>query len=194
MRKTNDDTILKMLKEGKTQKEIAEHFSVSPAAICKRVKKLLPEPESLDQLTDKEQAFAVGISKGLTQTDAALKAFDVGSRASAKSLGCQLMTKPDIQISVRDLMQQQGLTRTYRVRKLKQHVDNRDPNVSLKALDQSWKIDGAYTEQHVHYHLNYSDLEKDLEEVESEIAALEAELRELEGNPVINASVGKSEN
>jgi len=188
MRKTDDDTIIKMLNEGRTQKEIAAHFSVSPAAICKRVKKLLPEPESLDQLTDKEQTFAVGISKGLTQTDAALEAFDVGSRASAKSLGSQLMAKPDIQIAVRDLMQQQGLTRTYRVRKLKQHVDNRDPNVSLKALDQSWKIDGAYTEQHVHYHLNYAVLQKDLEEVESEIAALEVELRELEGNTVINAS------
>jgi hypothetical protein len=26
--------------------------------------------------------------------------------------------------------------------------DNRDPNVSLKALDQSWKLDGAYIENH----------------------------------------------
>ena len=42
MRITDDDTILEMLKEGKTQKEIAAHFGVSPAAICKRVKKLLP--------------------------------------------------------------------------------------------------------------------------------------------------------
>ena len=63
MRKTDDNTILEMLKDGKTQKEIAAHFGVSPAAICKRVKRLLPPPESLQELTEKEQAFAVAIIK-----------------------------------------------------------------------------------------------------------------------------------
>jgi predicted transcriptional regulator len=177
MRITDDDVILKMLKEGKTQKEIAAHFGVSPAAICKRVKKLLPPPESLQDLTEKEQAFAVAISKGMTQTDAAMTAFDVTTRASAKSLGCTLMTKPDIQTAVGDLMQQQGLTRTYRVRKLKQHVDNRDPNVSLKALDQSWKLEGAYTEKQVHVTATYADLVNAVEDIDAEIAKLEEKIR-----------------
>ncbi len=177
MRITDDDVILKMLKEGKTQKEIAAHFGVSPAAICKRVKKLLPPPESLQDLTEKEQAFAVAISKGMTQTDAAMTAFDVTTRASAKSLGCTLMTKPDIQTAVGDLMQQQGLTRTYRVRKLKQHVDNRDPNVSLKALDQSWKLEGAYTEKQVHVTATYADLVYAVEDIDAEIAELEEKIR-----------------
>jgi predicted transcriptional regulator len=178
MRITDDDIILEMLKAGKTQKEIAKHFSVSPAAICKRVKKLLPPPESLQELTEKEQAFAVAISKGMTQTDAAMTAFDVTSRASAKSLGCTLMTKPDIQVAVSELMQQQGLTRTYRVQKLKQHVDNRDPNVSLKALDQSWKLEGAYTETRVNLNINYEDYDKTIEVLDAEIAELEERLRQ----------------
>jgi predicted transcriptional regulator len=178
MRITDDTTILEMLKEGKTQKEIAAHFGVSPAAICKRVKKLLPPPESLQELTEKEQVFAVAISKGMTQTDAAMTAFDVTSRASAKSLGCTLMTKPDIQVAVAELMQQQGLTRTYRVQKLKQHVDNRDPNVSLKALDQSWKLEGAYTETHVNLNINYADYDKTIEALDAEIAELEDKLRQ----------------
>jgi uncharacterized protein YerC len=62
MRITNDETILQMLKDNRTQKEIAEHSGVSPPAICKRVKKILPPPESLQELTEKEQAFAVAIS------------------------------------------------------------------------------------------------------------------------------------
>jgi predicted transcriptional regulator len=181
MRITDDETILEMLKNGKTQKEIAEHFGVSPAAICKRLKKLLPPPESLQELTEKEQAFAVAISKGMTQTDAAMAAFDVTTRASAKSLGCTLMTKPDIQVAVADLMQQQGLTRTYRVQKLKQHVDNRDPNVSLKALDQSWKLEGAYTETHVNLNINYEDYDKTIEVLDAEIAKLEEKLRQHAG-------------
>ena len=69
MRITNDETILQMLKDGRTQKEIAEHFGVSPPAICKRVKKILPPPESLQKLTEKEQTFAMAISSGMTQTD-----------------------------------------------------------------------------------------------------------------------------
>jgi predicted amidohydrolase YtcJ len=178
MRKTDDTIILEMLKDGKTQKEIAEHFSVSPAAICKRVKRFLPPPDSLNELTEKEQAFALAISKGMTQTDAAMASFDVTSRVSAKSLGCNLMAKPDIQVAVADLMQQQGLTRTYRVQKLKQHVDNRDPNVSLKALDQSWKLDGAYTETHVNLKVNYADYDKTIEVLDAEIAELEERLRQ----------------
>ena len=181
MRKTDDTTILQMLKDGRTQKEIAAHFGVSPAAICKRVKRLLPPPESLQELTEKEQAFALAISKGMTQTDAAMASFDVTSRVSAKSLGCNLMTKPDIQLAVADLMQQQGLTRTYRVRKLKQHVDNRDPNVSLKALDQSWKLEGAYTETHVNLNINYEDYDKTIEVLDAEIAELEEKLRQHAG-------------
>ena len=34
-RKTDDTIILQMLEDGKQQKEIAEHFGVSGAAICK---------------------------------------------------------------------------------------------------------------------------------------------------------------
>ena len=88
------------------------------------------------------------------------------------------MAKPDIQVAVADLMQQQGLTRTYRVQKLKKHVDNRDPNVSLKALDQSWKLEGAYTEKHVNLNINYEDFDKNIEALDAEIAELEERLRQ----------------
>ena len=144
MRRTDDTLILKMLDEGKNQKEIAAHFGVSPAAICKRVKRLLPPPESFENLTDKEQKFVLGIAGGKSQTQAVMNSFDVTSRESAKSLGTKLMAKPDIQTAVSDIMQQQGLTKTYRVKKLRQHIDHKDPNVSLKGLDQSWKLDGSY--------------------------------------------------
>lgn len=45
-RKTNDDLILQLLREGKNQKQIAEHCKVSPAAIYKRLKRILPKPQS----------------------------------------------------------------------------------------------------------------------------------------------------
>ena len=147
MRKTNDEEILKMLKEGKTQKEIATHFGVSPAAICKRVKRLLPPSVSLENLTEKERKFAIEVASGKTQTQAALDSFDVSSRQSAKVMGSQLMAKPEIQMAVSELMEHHGMTKSYRVQRLKNHVDHADPNVSLKALDMSFKLDSSYPPQ-----------------------------------------------
>ncbi len=153
MRKTDDTIILKLLKEGRTQKEIAKYFNVSPAAICKRLKRIKPLPESFENLTDKEREFALQVSEGKSQTEAALLSYDCTSRDSAKSLGCSLMKKPDIQIAISELLQESGLTRRYRIYKLGEHVDNVDPGVSLKALDQSWKLDGSYApEKHVLAH------------------------------------------
>jgi len=91
-------------------------------------------------------------------------------------MGYQLMQKPDIQTAVAELMQEEGLTRRYRVQKLKGHIDHPDPNVSLKGLDQSWKLDGAYTEKHVHVHATYADLTKNFDELQAKRKALEAEL------------------
>jgi len=177
MRKTDDNVILQMLREGKTQKQIAEHFNVSGAAICKRVKKLLnKKPESFERLTKKEQKFAVSVAEGKTQTQAALDSHECSSLDSAKSMGYQLMQKPDIQTAVAELMQEEGLTRRYRVQKLKGHIDHPDPNVSLKGLDQSWKLDGAYTEKHVHVHTTYAEMTKNLEDIQAKRKELRAEL------------------
>jgi hypothetical protein len=53
-------------------------------------------------------------------------------------------------MAIDELMDHHGLTKSYRVLKLKQHVDNRDPNISLKALDQSWRLDGSYKPEEDH--------------------------------------------
>jgi len=174
VRKTDDNVILQMLREGKTQKEIAEHFGVSPAAICKRCKKLLgKKPESFDRLTKRQQKFALAISEGKTQTQAALDSHECSSLDSDKNVGSQLMARPDIQTAVAELMQEEGLTRRYRVQKLKGHVDAADPNVSLKALDQSWKLDGAYTEKHVHVHTTYPEMLQKNAEIQAKVRAFE---------------------
>ncbi len=43
-----------------------------------------------------------------------------------------------------DLMRDSGLSKKYRLQKLKRCIDHPDPSVALKALDQSWKLDGSY--------------------------------------------------
>lgn len=144
MRKINDNVLLQMIQEKKEQKEIAKFFGVSPAAICKRLKRLTSMPQSLEVLTEKERTFAIEKAKGATATQAALKSYECSSLQSAKAIGSQLMAKPEIREAIDTLMENEGLTRAYRVKKLKQHVDNADPGVSLKALDMSFKLADEY--------------------------------------------------
>lgn len=145
-RKKIDDTLmLQMLQEGKSQKAIAQFFGCSPVAVSNRLKRLLPPPQSLEALTEKEQRFAIEVAKGKTQTQAALSSYEVSSMESAKVIGSQLMAKPAVKLAIEDLLEHIGLSRTYRVQKLRQHVDNADPNVSLKALDMTFKLDDSYS-------------------------------------------------
>jgi len=140
--------MLEMIEAGKTQTEVAKHFDVSPAAVCKKLKRFAPLPESLEKLTDNQKKFAIALAEGKTKTQAALASYECGNMESAKTLGKRMAVRSDIKKAVAEIMQTEGLTRTDRVRRLKDHVHNRDPNVSLKALDQSWKLDGAYINNH----------------------------------------------
>jgi len=151
-RKTDDEIILQMLKEGKTQKQIAKHFGVSPVAICKRVKRLAPPPEMphFDKLTAKEKKFVIEKAKGKTATQAVMDSYEVTSRGSAKALGTQLMAKPEIQMSIAELMDNCGIDKPYRIKRLKQIIDSKDLNIAHKGLDMSFKLDGSYApEKHL---------------------------------------------
>jgi transposase len=185
MRKINDDELIQLLKEGRmTQKQMAARFGVSEPAITKMTRKyrklgLYKEfelPKSFKNLSEKEQKFALALVEGKTQTQAAKEAFECTTEGSARSLGSQLAKDNDIQKVVSELMQEEGLTRRKRIQVLKNHIFNQDPNVSLKALDQTWKLEGLYTEKHVNLNINYADCVKEMEELNREIRELEKEL------------------
>lgn len=144
MRKTNDIEILQLLREGKTHREIAAHFGVSRVAISKRVKKINPRPD-LSGLTTKERAFVEQIAlKGAGHIEAAMESYDVKNRKAGADIGLALLKKPEITASIEALMEYNGLSRNYRIKKLKQHVDNPDANISLRGIDIANKMDGSY--------------------------------------------------
>lgn len=150
-RKINDNVLFEMLKQGKPQKEIAAHFGVSPVAVCKRVKRLIPPPD-LDKygLTVKERAFVAEKAKGKTNIQAALASYEVTSLDSAKNIGSQLMSKPEVQMAIDELMEFHNIGRSFRIGKLAHHINHNDPTVSLKALDLSWRLDGSFApEKHM---------------------------------------------
>ena len=51
----------------------------------------------------------------------------------------------DIKIAVAEILQRNGLTKQYRVNRLRELVDSLDSNVALKAIDMTFKLDGSYS-------------------------------------------------
>ena len=178
-RKTDDNVILRLLQEGKNQKQIAQHFGCSGVAICKRLKRLTPPPEmpNFNRLTDKEKKFVLKKIEGKTNVEAALQSYEVSSRESAKVIGSNLMAKPEIQMSITELMDYCGIDRTYRIRRLKQVIDSSDLNIVHKGLDMSFRLDGSYApERYLHGTVDINSLHADLAELEAQEKQLRKEL------------------
>ena len=189
MGKINKKVLFEMLQAGNLmQKEMADHFGVTEAAVCKMKKKLLPMvPESFKNLTDKEKKFVLAKAEGKTQTQAALASFECGSMASAKNIGSQLAKRDDIQTAISLIMEEEGIGRRHRIRVLKRHVDNKhDAHASLKGIDIANKMEGIYIEKQVQVQVPYADMEKSYAELREEMKKLEAELGISEDGVVLN--------
>ena len=143
-RRINDTELLQLVEKGLSQKKIAELMNVSPAAICKRLKRLRPEPmpESFRRLTPQRQMFILEKLKGKGNVAAAESAFNVSTKESAKSIAKQLMRDPDVQVALNDLMSQEGIGRRRRIQRLRYLIEHSDPGIVAKGLDLSFKLDG----------------------------------------------------
>ena len=156
MKKVDDQELMEMLAKGIEQKKIAEHFGVNPSYITKRKKQLMPaavieEPETFSTLTDQQKKFVIAKVEGKTNIQAVTENYEVTSKDSAKALGSQMMQNPAIQQSIAELMDNEGLTKLNRIKQLKKLVYHNDGNISLKALDQTWKLDGSYSPEKHEY-------------------------------------------
>lgn len=152
MRKTNDEEIQRMyFQEGQTKRAISKSFGVSEQYIGKRLKQLeaFRLPDSFQKLTVKQKKYALARVEGKSKTDSAMEAYDTKDRTSAKALGHTLGNDPDITLAITDLMAQEGLTRRYRVKRLKDMVDCNDLNICGKGLEMANKLSGEYAPQNI---------------------------------------------
>lgn len=181
--------LLEFREKGMTVTELARHFKCSKANISKRLKRLIPLeiPASLKNLTSKQRAFVLAKASGISATAAAFDTYDCVSREAAKVVGRELMQRSDIERAISEVMQEHGLTKAYRVKKLKSHVDHKSADISLKALDQSWKLDGSYLDKHIHVvtsieelSRSFSELRQQRRELEKELGIVDADFEELD--------------
>ena len=152
MRKIESDAELLELSESMTGKAIAELMGCSPAAVSKRLSKLRRQapPESFTRLSEKEQKFAVALSQGKTQTQAALESFETGSLDSAKSIGCKLAKDPDISTAVSELLAQVGIPKRRRAERLRDMIECADLGIVGRGLELSYRLDRSLVEQVEH--------------------------------------------
>lgn len=159
-RKIDDNLCLKMFNDGYSQVKIAEHFGVTPVAVGKRLKRLAPKVRSFDKLTRRQQKFVIAKLEGKNNTQAALEASERISPANADSVGHNLSHHPKVQKAIQELLAE-NIPNLHRVLRLRSHVDHSDPNVSLKALDMTFKLDGSYAPEkrlNVNVGLDYREL------------------------------------
>jgi len=168
---TDITLMLQMRREGQTLEQIGSYFGGSKQAVAQKLDRLLP-PSPYKKLTRKQKKFAKAMAQGETATDAALISHNCDSRESAKAMGYQLAHRDDIKLAVAEIMQAHGLSKTHRVKRLKDHVDNQDPSISLKGLDQSWRLDGSYQDRLEVQAVPYDALTEHAEEVKKKLAAL----------------------
>ena len=97
----------------------------------------------IDFLTPKEKAFVIAVASGESQTSAALKAYDVTSRESGKALGHTIMGNVKIKEALAEIRDKE-IPISHLVKRLRHHVDSRDPATSLRAVDMGLKLHDAY--------------------------------------------------
>lgn len=140
-RKIDDKLLLQKHAEGLTGLQLSELFDCSPAAISKRLKRLVPrQPAAIDALTPKQAAVVKRLAAGYSGTDAVSQCYDTTSRASSREIARRLLASPEVQLALEEEMARAGLDRRYRVTKLAEHCDHPDPSVALKALDMSFRL------------------------------------------------------
>lgn len=173
MKLINDVTLQTMLQEGKPQKEIAQFFNVSPAAISKRVKRLnqAEPPESFNRLSPGEKKFVLAKVEGKSSSASALEAFNCGSLQSAKSIGSKLSGDPDVQLAISELMHQVGIGRRRRVERLRDLIEANDLGIVAKGLDMANKLTGDYAAEKI-------DMNVRLEETHRMIALIKGRDRQ----------------
>jgi hypothetical protein len=152
------DDIPGLLAKGLTKKDIAKHFSVSPAAVTYAVQALERgrPPDSFMRLDPQKQNFVLQKISGENSADAARAAYSPSTDESARSIGYRCMSDPDIQFALKDLMFQEGIGRRTRIRHLRQMIESRDMTAKGKGLDMSFKIGQEYAATEINVTVDYN--------------------------------------
>jgi predicted transcriptional regulator len=159
LKKIDNHILEQMLKDGKSQREIARFFDCSDAAVSKILKRwqVAEPPASFKKLTEKQQKFVVAKLKGKSNTSSAMESYDCGSLGSARQLGQRLNNDPDIQTAYHALLYQVGIGKRRRAERLRDIVEAKDLTVSARGIELAAKLCGELRSDNIDITVNNYD-------------------------------------
>jgi len=159
LKKIKNDVLEQMLKDGKSQREIARYFNCSDAAVSKIIKRwqAAEPPDSFKMLTAKKQKFVLARLSGKSNTASALESYDCGSLGSARQLGQRLKADPEVNTAYRDLLYQVGIGKRRRAERLRDIVEAKDLSVSTRGIELAAKLCGELVGNNIDVTINNYD-------------------------------------
>lgn len=154
-------SLMEQIDRGELQsKDCAEMLDVTPSALCQaRSKWKRQQPlDSVEALSPQRKIFVQAKASGASNKIAARAAYPDAAESSLSVIASQIMKEPDTQTAISDLMAQHGLTKSFRVSRLRDCTLSPDLNVVLKSLDQSWKLDGSYAAEKLDVSVTDTDI------------------------------------
>ncbi|MFZ4439422.1 MAG: hypothetical protein ACOYOS_13415 [Syntrophales bacterium] len=163
-KKIDDAVAQQMRKDGKQQREIADHFNVSESAMSQWSKRQQKSelPESFKALTAGEQKFVLAKVSGKSSAAAAMDSFECGSYDSGKTIGSRLNGDPDVQRAIHDLLHEEGIGRRYRVQRLKAVINSSDLGLCAKGVEIANKMVGDYLPEKLTVEINFPELQRQM--------------------------------
>jgi len=157
--RVNKLAVLADLDAGMTGKEVAAKHRCRESYVTKIKKgRVLPLalPECFKSMDLPHQKFAVLSLEGKSGVDAAMEAFEMTNRDSAKAVASREKKTEQYKRSITELMNIHGLTPENRIKQLRKLVFSQDGNISLRALDQTWRLDGSYQPTEINVGISYN--------------------------------------
>lgn len=134
------------------------------------------------QLTIKQKGFVKETIKTKNPTEAVRRIYDIGSKGgskekkqfeqTARAIASQNLTKPVIQKSIEELLEQEGITKKEIVKVMKGLLHSTDKRVQIQVLDQLHKILGIYSPEKKML-LSKSEIFQEIKELPEETGAKE---------------------
>lgn len=138
-RKIQDQLLLEKKTDGLSGVQLAQFFHCSPAAISKRLRRLVPrQPSALDALTPQRAEVVKRVVAGESGTNAVAQCYN--TRASAREIARKILASPEVQLALVEEMDRVGLTKNYRVERLAELCGHPDPSIAMKALEMAFRI------------------------------------------------------
>jgi len=143
-------------------KDAAAMLGVSAPGLHKKIAKYkrMQPPDSLLELSERQQIFCQAKASLMTNKDAARLAYPDAKESSLPVLATKIMAEPHAQVAIQDLMARNGIDRNFRVSRLKDVICSPDLNIAVKGLDQSWKLTGEYAAEKVDVSLTIEEIRK----------------------------------